>query len=276
MERTLTPEFEHELQRFLASINLTYDVDFRHYAPASLKRTLVQAMNRMGCHTLLVLQEKVLHDADAFGDLMQWLTIPVSEMFRDPTYFLALREQVIPHLHTYPSIKVWVAGCSTGEEVYSLAILLHEEGLLARTTLYATDINSRSLAKASLGTLGLDALKKFTENYHAAGGKRAPSDYYATTGGAATFHRVLKHNVTFTDHSLVTDAVFSETHLISCRNVLIYFDRALQDRAIGLFHESLCKKCFLGLGARETIQFSQHAQYFDPFVKKERIYQKMS
>jgi len=274
MEETFTPEFESELKALLESINLKYDYDFRHYSPTSMKRTLVQAMNRMGCRTLSVLQEKVLGDSSSFYDLVQSLAIPVTEMFRDPTYFLALREKVMPLLKTYPSLKIWIAGCSTGEEVYSLAILLQEEELLERATLYATDINPRSLEKAEKGIFDLRALQTFTENYQASGGKRLPSDYYTVAGGVTTFDGALKKNVTFADHSLVTDAVFSETHLISCRNVLIYFDRELQERAFGLFYDSLCKKGFLGLGFKETIQFSQYAKYFDPFVKKDRIFQK--
>jgi len=198
----------------------------------------------------------------------------VSEMFRDPSYFLALREKVIPHLKTYPSLKIWVAGCSTGEEVYSLAILLQEEDLLERTTIYATDINQRSIEKAEKGVLSEDAIQQFIRNYQESGGKRSESDYYAAVSNLVTFNSALKKNITFTDHSLVTDAVFCETHLISCRNVLIYFNRELQNKVFGLFHESLCMKGFLGLGLQETIQFSQHAKFFDPFVKKDRIYQK--
>jgi chemotaxis protein methyltransferase CheR len=274
MERTLVPQFDIELKSLFESIYLKYNYDFRHYSLASMKRALVHAMNRMGCPTLSVLQEKVLHDSECFYDLLQSLTIPVSEMFRDPSYFLSLREKVMPYLKTYPSLKIWVAGCSTGEEVYSLAILLHEEDLLERTILYATDINSRSLEKAEKGVLSSKAMEKFTQNYQESGGKRSLSDYYTTSFNSVIFNGALKKNITFTDHSLVTDAVFSETHLISCRNVLIYFDRGLQDRVFGLFHESLCRKGFLGLGFHETIQFSQYAKYFDPFMKKDRIFQK--
>ncbi len=274
MERTLTLEFEIEMKRLLEAINLKYDYDFRNYSASSIGRTLVHAMNRMGCPTLSLLQDRVLRDSECFDELLQSLTIPVSEMFRDPTYFLALREKVIPILKTYPSLKVWVAGCSTGEEVYSLAILLHEEGLLERTILYATDINPRSLKKAEAGVFSLEEIQRATPNYSQSGGRGALSDYYTTTLGSAQFDEALKRNVTFTDHSLVTDAVFSETHLISCRNVLIYFDRELQDRVFGLFLESLCRKCFLGLGSKETLQFSKHAEHFDPFVKRDRIFRK--
>jgi len=211
--------------------------------------------------------------------LLQYLTNSASELFRDSSYFLSLREKVIPHLKTYPSIKVWVAGCATGEEVYSLAIILEEEELLERTTLYATDINSRSLEAAEKGVFGLDEIETAAQRYQKSGGKRALSDYYkvesasSSAAGSARFHSTLKKNVTFADHSLVTDAVFAEIHLISCRNVLLYLNNELQNRAIGLFHESLCRKGFLGLGSRETIQFSHYAKYFDYLVKSDRIFQ---
>ena len=231
-------------------------------------------MNQMNCRTLSALQEKILHDSKSFYDLLQFLTISVSEMFRDPSYFFALREKAIPVLKTYPSLKVWVAGCSTGEEAYSLAILLQEEELLERTILYATDINPRSLEKASSGVFDLKEVQKSSQNYQTSGGKRSLSDYYTAAFDSVKFDSALSKNITFADHSLATDEVFSETHLISCRNVLIYFDRALQNRALGLFHDSLCTRGFLGLGSKETIQFTQHDKYFDPFVKRDRIFQK--
>lgn len=274
MNPTYPPEFENELTPLFESINLKYDYDFRQYAPKSLRRTLFQAMSRMGWLTLSQLQEKILQDTKCFHDLIDSLTIPVTEMFRDPSYFLALRTQVIPLLKTYPSIKVWVAGCSTGEEAYSLAILLNEEGLLERSTLYATDINSRVLEKAGQGVLSLAAVQRFSENYQASGAKGLITDYCTIGTGAVQFKSFLKSNITFSDHSLVTDTVFSEMHLISCRNVLIYFNRELQNKVFGNFYESLCKRGFLGLGAQETIQFSQYAKNFDPLVKKDRIFQK--
>ena len=231
-------------------------------------------MSLMGCHTLLALQEKVLHDSKCFNDLLQYLTIPVSEMFRNPSYFLSLREKVIPHLKTYPSLKIWVAGCSTGEEVYSLAILLQEEELLERTILYATDINLNRLAKAEKGFFDLKEIQKSNDNYKKAGGMHSLSDYYTATSPTAEIHSSLKNNVVFADHCLVTDASFSEMNLISCRNVLIYFDSKIQDKAYGLFNDSLCRRGFLGLGASETIHFSKYEKYFDPFAGKDRIFRK--
>jgi chemotaxis protein methyltransferase CheR len=206
--------------------------------------------------------------------LLQYLTVPVSEMFRDPPYFLALRRQVVPVLRTYPSLKVWVAGCSTGEEPYSLAILLLEEGLLDRTILYATDINHASLEKARQGIFPLDAMQAFTRNYQRAGGTRSFSDYYTAAYGGALFDKRLRDSITFADHSLATDAVFSETQLVSCRNVLIYFNRTLQDRALGLFHDSLSHRGFLGLGSKETLEFSGYADRFEVVSRPERLYRK--
>jgi chemotaxis protein methyltransferase CheR len=181
---------------------------------------------------------------------------------------------VVPVLHTYPSLTVWVAGCSTGEEVFSLAILLREEGLLARTRIYATDINPASLEKARQGIFPLQALSGYTLNYQRAGGRCAFSDYYTAAYDAARFDPSLCADVIFADHSLATDSVFAETHLVSCRNVLIYFNRQLQDRALGLFHESLCHRGFLGLGAKESIDFSSYATRFDALSRAERLYRK--
>ncbi|QHJ00708.1 protein-glutamate O-methyltransferase CheR [Xylophilus rhododendri] len=263
-----------ELKLLVEAIYLRYNHDFRDYSGASLRRRVLYALTQFDCATISALQEKVLHDPTAFHRLLQYLTVPVSEMFRDPSYFLALRQQVVPVLRTYPSIKVWIAGCSTGEEVYSMAILLREEGLLERTILYATDINPHSLDSARQGIFALQRIKAYTANYHQAGGLRGLSDYYTAAYDGALFDRSLRDHITFADHSLATDSVFSETHFISCRNVLIYFNKRLQDRAIGLFNESLCRRGFLGLGSKETLDFSEHAASFEPLVRSERIYRK--
>ncbi|MDB5751649.1 MAG: chemotaxis protein CheR [Ramlibacter sp.] len=263
-----------EIRLLIEAVFLRYGHDFRDYSPASLKRRVLQARERMGAASISALQERVLHDAAEFSQLLQYLTVPVSEMFRDPPYFLALRQQVIPVLRTYPSIKVWVAGCSTGEEPYSLAILLQEEGLLDRTILYATDINHASLDKARQGIFGLEAVRAFTRNYQRSGGLRSFSDYYTAAYGGALFDKSLRDSITFADHSLATDSVFSETQLVSCRNVLIYFNRKLQDRALALFHESLSHRGFLGLGTKETLDFSGYAGRFDVVSRAERVYRK--
>ncbi|MBC7660668.1 MAG: protein-glutamate O-methyltransferase CheR [Chitinophagaceae bacterium] len=274
MESKLPPEFETELKDFLEFINTSYHYDFRDYAITSMKRTILRAMDRMNCTSLAMLQAIMKTDPSRISELIQSLTIPVSEMFRDPGYFLALREQVIPKLSTYPSLKVWVAGCSTGEELYSLAILFAEASLLERTVFYATDINRISLEAARQGMFAKNEMDLAEANYRKSGGQRVLSDYYGVTGANVIFAESLKKDVVFTEHSLANDEMFLEFHLISCRNVLIYFNRDLKDRAFGLLNESLRRRCFLGLGAKETIHFSQHSSFFDPFVKSERIFQK--
>jgi chemotaxis protein methyltransferase CheR len=203
-----------------------------------------------------------------------FLTVQVSEMFRDPAYYLALREHVVPMLRTYPSLKVWVAGCSAGEEAYSLAILLQEEGLLSKTIIYATDINPGTLQKAAAGVYDVDRIAGFTANHHRSGARSSLSDYYSAAYGRAMFNKSLKDHIVFSDHSLATDSVFAEVQLVSCRNVLIYFNRVLQDRAIGLFREALCRQGFLGIGAKESLRFSSQSGAFLDFVPSERIFQK--
>ena len=266
--------FDIELQLLIEAVYLKYHYDFRQYAKASLKRRLTAAMTRFGCTTLSQLQDKVVHEPATFPQLLDFLTVPVSEMFRDPGYFRSLRESVVPLLRTYPSLKVWVAGCSTGEEVYSLAILLREEGLLARTLIYATDINPQTLKKAQAGIYDMERVAGFTENHRKSGARTSLSDYYTAAYGNVVLDKALRQHVVFSDHSLATDSVFAEMHLVSCRNVLIYFNRELQDRALGLFREALCRKGFLGIGSKESLRFSVHADAFVELDRQERIYQK--
>ena len=265
-----------ELRLLLDAIYSTYHYDFRQYASASLKRRLGQALHRMECATLSALQEKILHDPDVFPRLLEFLTVQVSDLFRDPEVFLAIRREVVPLLATYPSLKVWVAGCSTGEEAFSYAILLAEEGLLERTLIYATDINDESLERARAGIYPLDRMRQFTINHRQAGGKGSLSDYYHATADGAVMASALRSHITFADHSLATDSAFSEMQLISCRNVLIYFDRELQDRALGLFTESLCYRGFLCLGTKEALRFSAHHGAYEEFKSVERIFRKVA
>lgn len=267
-------DFEIELQLLLDAIYLKYHYDFRGYAQASLKRRLRMALERFSCRTLSQLQDRVLRDATVFQSLLDILTIPVSEMFRDPGYFLTMRKTVVPILRTYPSLKVWIAGCSTGEEAYSFAILLREEGLLDRTIIYATDINAQTLQKAEAGVYSLDRVAGFTDSHRQSGGTTSLSDYYTAAYGRVVFDKTLKRQIVFSDHSLATDSVFAEVQLISCRNVLIYFNRPLQDRALGLFRDSLCHGGFLGLGAKETVRLSTHAGVFSEVSSGAHIYQK--
>jgi chemotaxis protein methyltransferase CheR len=263
-----------EIRLLLEALYQRYHYDFRNYAQASIKRRLKQARAQLGFATYSALQDGLLHDPALLPRLLGYLTIQVSEMFRDPSYFRGLREKVLPHLRTYPSLKVWVAGCGEGEELYSLVILFREEGLEERTLFYATDISQNALDRASAGIYGLDRIQLFTENHRKSGGKSSLSDYYTAAYGKASFDRSLRQRVVFSDHSLVTDAVFAEMHLISCRNVMIYFDRTLQDRAVGLFRDSLARKGFLGLGAKESLRFSHHSGAFLDFVREEKIYQR--
>ena len=263
-----------EMRLLLDAIYLRYHYDFRSYSQASLKRRLNVAKLQLGVDTLSALQERVLRDPNMFTRLLQFLTVGVSDMFRDPSFFRAFREQLVPELRTYPSIRVWIAGCSSGEELYSYAILLREEGLLDRTTLYATDINPEALRKAEQGLYAIERIQSFTENHQLSGSKHSLSEYYTAAYGSAAFDRSLRKNVVFSDHSLATDSVFAEVQLVSSRNVLIYFDRALQDRALGLMKDSLCRRGFLGLGSKESLMFSAHAAGFRDFVPAERWYQR--
>lgn len=265
-----------EIRLLLEAVYLRYHYDFRNYATASLRRRMTQAMTRFGCARVSDLQHRILHEPELFSQMLQYFTVQVSEMFRDPGYFLALRKQVMPVLRTYPSIKLWVAGCSNGEEVWSLAIMLHEEGLLDRSLIYATDINPEALKAAASGRFDSASVAAFSKNYLAAGGAGSLADYYTSAYGGVIFDRALKKDIVFADHSLSTDSVFSEVQLVSCRNVLIYFNRELQDRAVGLFSEALVRGCFLGLGSKESLQFGAHAEDFEPLVREHRIYRKIA
>jgi len=266
--------FDIELQLLIDAIFLKYHYDFREYATSSLRRRLRAAMTHFRCQTLSQLQDRILHDESAFPALLDFLTVPVSEMFRDPSYFRSLRSTVVPMLRTYPSLKIWVAGCSTGEEAYSLAILLKEEDLLKRAIIYGTDVNPQVLQKAEAGVYQVDRIAGFTENHRRSGARSSLSDFYTAAYGRAVFDKSLKRHMVFSDHSLATDSVFAEVQLVSCRNVLIYFNRALQDRAVGLFLDALCRKGFLGIGSKESLRFSSHADAFVDVVREDRIFQK--
>jgi chemotaxis protein methyltransferase CheR len=263
-----------EIELLLDALYRAHDYDFRGYARPSLTRRLAQAREHFGCRSYSQLQDLLLHDPAALPRLLGYLTVQVSEMFRDPGYFRALRQEVVPHLKTYPSLKVWVAGCGAGEELYSLAILFREEGLEDRTVFYATDIDRDALKKAEAGIYQLDRLASFTTNHRRSGAKGSLSEYYHAGSRAAVFDKTLRKRMVFAEHNLASDAVFAEVHLTSCRNVLIYFDRPLQSRAIGLFTEALVRKGFLGLGDKETLRFTGHVEAFEPFVSTARVYRK--
>jgi chemotaxis protein methyltransferase CheR len=272
MDPEVTPR-NVELTAFLDAIYRAYHYDFRSYSEASLLRRLRNALVYFKVPTLPRLQDKVLREPGLFTDLLRFMTVQVSDMFRDPLYFRMLREKVVPYLRTYASLRVWVAGCATGEEAYSLAIVLEEEGLLERTQIYATDINPDSLRIAQDGVFDTERLARFSDNYQMAGGKSSLSEYYSAAYGGAVFDRSLKKAIVFSDHSLATDQVFAEMQLVSCRNVLIYFERSLQERALGVMTDSLCRKGFLGLGMKETLRFTSLAPRFRECDAEARIYQ---
>ena len=263
-----------EFALLLEAIYQRYGHDFRHYAQASVRRRVRNILERSSARTVSELIPRILHDEGFFEQALGEFSITVSEMFRDPEFFRSLRDNVIPYLKTYPYVKAWHAGCSTGEEVYSTAITLQEEGFYDRVTLFATDFNANALHRAREGIYPLDRMRGYTSNYQASGGRRPFSDYYHAQYESAILDQSLKRNITFAEHNLVTDGVFSEVHFISCRNVLIYFDRELQDRVLQLFCNSLVHGGILALGSKESLQFTSVADRFEIVDKKWRIYRK--
>ena len=267
---------EIELALLLEGVYRRYGFDFREYAPASLRRRVWRRVHAEGLTTISALQERLLHDPACMERLLLDLSINVTAMFRDPTFYVAFREKVVPLLRTYPFTRLWVAGCSTGEEVYSLAILLQEEDVYERTRIYATDINESVLDRARAGVFPLDKMREYTQNYIKAGGARAFSEYYLAKYDGAQFQRSLVENVVFAQHNLVSDRSFNEFNVIVCRNVMIYFDRALQDRVHNLFYESLITFGMLALGAKESIRFSPHEDAYEELDPNERLYRKIA
>jgi chemotaxis protein methyltransferase CheR len=276
LEREHEPDLEEiELDLLLEGIYRRYGFDFREYAPASLRRRVGRRMLGERLDSISALQERVLHDPAVMERLLLDLSINVTAMFRDPTFFRALRDRVMPLLRTYPFARIWVAGCSTGEEVYSLAIVLAEEGLADRVRVYATDINEAVLEQARLGVFPLDKMQEYTQNYIRAGGKTAFSEYYVARYDGAQFSRGLVENVVFAQHNLASDAAFNEFHAIVCRNVMIYFAKPLQEHVHRLFYESLATFGVLGLGQKETIRFSPHEHEYEALDEAERLYRKV-
>lgn len=273
---TYDPALERlELELLLEAVFRHYGFDFRSYAYASLRRRVWKRILAEGLATVSALQERVLHDPAVLERLLDDLSVNVTAMFRDPGFFLAFREQVVPVLRTYPFFRIWHAGCSTGEEVYSMAILLEEEGLYDRARIYATDMNERVLRDARAGIFPLARMQEYTENYIRAGGRRSFSEYYTAGYGGALFQSTLLRHVVFAQHNLVTDRSFSEFHAILCRNVLIYFDKTLQARVHRLFYDSLAMFGVLALGGKETLRFSKYETCFEPLVPTEKIYRKV-
>jgi chemotaxis protein methyltransferase CheR len=268
-----TPDIEMNL--LLQAVYMKYGYDFRNYSKAHLKRRIHQRLQMSGMETISELQNKVLWDKTFFRTFLQDLSINVTEMFRDPEFYLTFRKKVVSDLKTYAHIKVWHAGCSTGEEVYSLAILLKEEGLLGKTRIYATDINKGVLEIARQGIYSKKEMELYARNYSEAGGTGKLSDYYTSKYGSVLFDKSLSKNIVFADHNLVTDSVFAEVNLIFCRNVLIYFDKTLQNKVLHLFNNSLSKRGYLCLGTKESLKFTDLENSFASIDKKLKIYKKL-
>ncbi|HWJ13832.1 MAG TPA: protein-glutamate O-methyltransferase CheR [Gemmatimonadaceae bacterium] len=270
------PDLERvEIELLLEGVFRHYGFDFRSYAYASIRRRLWKRVEAEALSSISELQALVLHDSTAMDRLLLDLSISVTAMFRDPDFYRVFRQDVVPLLRTYPFIRIWHAGCSTGEEVYSAAIVLEEEGLLDRARIYATDINGNVLKQAKAGIFPLTRMQEYTENYIRAGGTRSFSEYYTAMYDGALFSPSLTRNTVFSQHNLVTDRSFSEFHMVFCRNVLIYFDRALQDRVHSLFYDSLVMFGVLALGSKESLRFSQYEDCYEMLHVKERIYRKV-
>ncbi len=268
-----TAKIEKDL--LLEAVYRCYGYDFRSYSEASVGRRINQFLAGTGCDSISAMIPRIIHDQSFFARFVHYLSIPVTEVFRDPFFYKVVRENVVPLLKTWPHVKIWVAGCATGEEVYSLAIVLREEGLLERATIYATDFNDEAIKRGIEGRYEIGKLRDATRNYQQAGGKTSFSDYYHACYGAALIDASLKKRIVFSTHNLATDSVFGEMHLIFCRNVLIYFNRKLQDRVLELFSESLVHGGFLCLGTKEDIRFSSAQDKYEAVDKKAKIYRKL-
>lgn len=263
-----------EIDLLLEAIYRRWGYDFRSYARASIERRIRQFVTKAGCTSVSEMIPKVINNRDFFAKLAHYFSISVTEMFRDPFVYRAVRGKVVPLLKTWPHFKIWHAGCATGEEVYSLAIMLKEEGVYDRATIYATDFNEDALARARDGIYDINKLKVATSNYQKAGGKASLSEYYHAGYEAVAMDAALKDRIVFSSHNLASDNVFGEMHLVFCRNVMIYFNRELHNRALGLFTESLVHGGFLCLGTKENMQFTNANAYYEVVDDKARIYKK--
>lgn len=264
-----------ELQLLLEGVFLHYGYDFRHYALASIRRRVWDRVRAEGLHSISQFQHLVLHDTACMERLLYALSVNMTAMFRDPEFFRAFRELVIPLLRTYPYVRIWHAGCSSGEEVYSLAILLEEEGLLDRCRIYATDMNEAVLARARAGRFPLRLMKEYTVNYNQSGGRRAFSEWYTVSLEQAVVRPELRRTVVFSQHNLASDSSFNEFHVVLCRNVMIYFNRTLQDRVHQLMYESLVTFGVLGLGNRESLRVTPHEKNYEALDERARLFRKV-
>ncbi|MCD6062332.1 MAG: chemotaxis protein methyltransferase CheR [Flavipsychrobacter sp.] len=270
-ERHITND---DLVEILHLINRTYGYDFSDYSRASIKRRIHRSMDMSNLETAYELKFRLANDAEYFRWFLEVLTVNVTEMFRDPEFYTELREKVFPALATYPIIKIWHAGCATGEEVYSMAIMLKEAGLLERAKIYATDLNPLNIEKAKKGITSLQHVKSYTHNYIRSGGKTDFSDYYSAQYGAAIISSELRKNILFSQHNLVTDQVFNEFQLICCRNVLIYFNKDLQNRVISLFYDSLSPMGYLAIGTKESLLFTEVRDRFEVISAENKIFRR--
>lgn len=261
-----------EIQLLLEGIYRLYGYDFRNYAPAFLQRRISHRISAENLHSVSGLLEKILHEPAVMERLFSDFSINVTEMFRDPSFFLVLRKKVIPMVKEYPIIRIWHVGCSTGEEVYSMAILLHEEGIYEKTQIFATDINLNSIEKAKRGIFPLQKMQLFTKNYIKSGGNKAFSEYYTVRNEQVVFRPFLQDNIVFFQHNLTTDQSFNEFHIIICRNVMIYFNKDLQNHVHRLLYNSLFQSGYLGLGKREEVRFTDYAKNYDVFHSGEKLY----
>jgi chemotaxis protein methyltransferase CheR len=264
-----------EVELLLEGVFRRYGYDFRDYAPASLKRRIWNVVRSEDLQTISALQERVLHDPACMERFLLAVSVNVTSMFRDPTFFLTFRRRVVPLLRTYPFIRIWHAGCSTGEEVYSMAILLQEEGLYERCRIYATDLNEAVLRRAREGIFPMEAVEQYSRNYLGAGGTKTLSEYYTAAYGNAIFRATLRNNVVFSQHNLAMDGSFNEFNVVLCRNVMIYFKRSLQQRVHELIFESLARFGILGLGDKETLQFTPHEHQYEQLEPGERLYRRV-
>jgi chemotaxis protein methyltransferase CheR len=263
-----------EIQLLLDGILHRYGYDFRHYAAASLRRRIRTIVEKEGVPSISALQERILREPSCMARFITSLSVPVTAMFRDPSFYRALRSEIIPMLRTYPFVRIWHAGCSTGEEVYSLAILLMEENLYDRCRIYATDLSDATLQRATKGIYDLSRMRDYTHNYQVFGGQRDFSSYYTADHERVIFSPRLRKNIVFSQHNLVSDGPFNEFNLILCRNVMIYFDRTLRDHVLKLLDASLCHFGVLGIGRKETLEFSAIAPRYSELPSRIRLYRK--
>lgn len=264
-----------EISLLLDGLYRVYGFDFREYARSSLKRRILELMRTEKLETVSALQNRILHDPACLDRFLLGLAVHATSMFRDPSFYLTFRRKVVPLLRTYPTVMIWIAGCSTGEEVYSLAILLAEEGIYGKCRIYATDMSQAVLRKARDGIFPLSAMREYTNNYHMAGGINEFSDYYTAQYGSVIFSSALKKNIVFSEHNLATDGSFNEFQVILCRNVMIYFNKDLQARVHNLLYDSLSMFGVFGIGNKESLKFTPRAAFYEHLNESDKLYRKV-